>query len=59
MTDLEKHELAIRRAASQMPAGTSRFFRLLADELRRGQHYGTAEDFKMLQQYRNEQDMLD
>lgn len=33
MTDLEKIELAIRRAASQMPNHASRQFRLVADEI--------------------------
>lgn len=33
MTDLEKIELAIRRAAAQMPNHASRQFRLVADEL--------------------------
>lgn len=33
MTDLEKIELAVRRAAAQMPNFQSRGFRLFADEL--------------------------
>lgn len=33
MTDLERIELAIRRAAAQMPNGAARGFRLVADEL--------------------------
>jgi hypothetical protein len=33
MSDLDKIELAIRRAASQMPNGQARAFRLVADEL--------------------------
>lgn len=57
MTDLERVELAIRRAASQMPGGSSKLFRLVADELVRLNVF--ISDDKALTQYRDEQAKLD
>lgn len=49
MTDLERVELAIRRAASQMRGDQSRAFRLVADELASGRDsIFTLEEYRML-----------
>lgn len=58
--DIERVELAIRRAASQMPGGASRTFRLLADELARFDVDNlSAKDNAALRKYREEQRDLD
>lgn len=56
MTDLQILELAIRRAASQMPNHQSRAFRLVADELAKPTQ---PPSMSVLNIYRNEQTNLD
>ncbi len=60
MNKLNRIELAIRRAASQMPNHQSRAFRLLADELQDIDHDTPADDVEdMLNTYRTSQRELD
>lgn len=54
MNAINRIELAIRRAASQMPAGTAKGFKLVADELSALTHEGL-ETQGFLDEYRNQQ----
>jgi hypothetical protein len=55
MSDLQKLELAIRRAASQMPNGQSRAFRLVAAELESMEQNAVSLSIELLNTYRYQQ----
>lgn len=58
MNDLNRIELAVRRAAGQMPNHQSRAFRLLADELATASLHGNKDDYldnEALKNYRKDQ----
>lgn len=62
MNDITRVELAVRRAAGQMPNHQSRAFRLLANELASVSLHGNKDDYldnEALKNYRKNQSEID